>query len=422
LAWSLYDLANTVFSMNIVSFFLSLWVVNVAGGTDGQWSLALAISYAIIFVASPFLGALTDQAPRRMPFLVGSTLLCVVFTAILGIGGLVPTLIFFVVANIGFQAGLQFYDALLPDVSTPDTRGRVSGIGIGTGYIGSFIGMGVGYLILGSEVDALGADEATTRYRWVFMASAALFLVFALPCFVWVKERVRRSRRFSLASIRAAGSQVLQTFRASRDHPGLVRFLVGRAVYTDAINTVIMFMGIYVTAEVGFSTGEATLVMLVAIVFAVVGGYAWGPIVDRIGPKRTLTRVLQLWILVFAWAAIVGLAELPALAFWPVPCLAGIALGGTWAADRPYMLRLTPPDRVGEFYGLYGMVGRFSAITGPLSWALVVDVLSLGRPVAILTLLLEVLVALWILRTVSDHERDWGTADEGEPLPPIPTV
>jgi UMF1 family MFS transporter len=161
-------------------------------------------------------------------------------------------------------------------------------------------------------------------------------------------------------------------------------------------------MGVYVSNEVGFTSQQVTRVLLLAISFAFVGGLLLGRVVDRIGPKRTLNRVLALWGVVFIWVAAVGLFRLPGVLFWPAACLAGVALGGTWAADRPYMLRLTPPDKIGEFYGLYGMIGRFAAITGPLVWALIVDLLGLGRPVAILTLLFGIVIAYLILRPVSD--------------------
>lgn len=405
-SWVLYDLANTIFSLNIVSLYFSLWVVNVMGGSDTAYGLANSISMAVVFVASPLLGALTDQAPRRLPFLIVSTLSCIAFTLLLGQGGLLFSLVFFAIANISYQAGLQFYDALLPEVSAESNRGWIGGLGVGFGYLGSLIGISVGRALL-DGVEALPVAEQTARYTTVFHATGILFLIFALPAFFFVKERVRADRHFSLASVGAAARQVVDTVRSTQRYPGLVRFLTGRVFYTDAVNTVIAFMGIYVTNEVGFSADEASLVLLVAIVFAAVGGFAWGKVVDRIGPKRSLNLVLTLWAIVFAWTALVGYLGLPGSTFWPVPCLAGIALGGTWAADRPYMLRLTPPSRVGEFYGLYGMVGRFAAITGPAIWALVADVLGWGRPTAVLTLLGGIVISYFILRPVSDSPREW---------------
>lgn len=401
IGWVLYDFANTIFSMNIVSLYFTLWVVNVMGGTDGHYGIANGASMAVILILSPLLGALTDQTPRRMPFLIVATIICVGFTAILGSVGLTTSLIAFALANIGYQAGLQFYDALLPEVSTEENRGRISGIGIGVGYLGSFLGVTIGGIIL-AGVDALPIAEQTTKYTTVFQISALLFLLFAIPAFIFIDERRREEKRFDLAAVRAAARQVGETARSVREFPGLTRFLIGRFFYTDAVNTVILFMGVYVSNEIGFTSQEVTRVLLIAISCAFIGGVLFGRVVDRIGPKKTLDLVLTIWIIVFIWTATLGLARLPGALFWPAACLAGIALGGTWAADRPLMLRLTPPDRIGEFYGLYGMVGRFAAITGPLIWALVADWIGLGRPAAVLTLLVGVLIAYAILRPLSD--------------------
>jgi UMF1 family MFS transporter len=147
----------------------------------------------------------------------------------------------------------------------------------------------------------------------------------------------------------------------------------------------------------------------------VLGGFAWGWLVDRIGPKRTLNIVLAMWIVTFGLAASIGLFHLSIRVLYVVAGLAGVALGGVWSADRPYMLRLTPPDRIGEFYGLYGMVGRFSAVTGPLLWGLTTYLVVerggahelTGQALAILTLLVMVLVSAWILHRVTDEPRDW---------------
>lgn len=413
-SWVLYDLANVVYSMNIASTFLAIWVVNVMGGVDKDFAWATSASQAMIFMTAPFLGALTDQAPRRVPFLAVSTLICVGFTALLGTWGLGLSLVFFVLANFAYQAGIQFYDALLPDVSTPENVGRVGGVGIGMGYVGSFIGVGIATVIL-RGVEHLPHDVQSARYTLVFRITAALFLLFSLPAFFFIRERARAAKRFAWAAVGAAARQVAGTVRESRRYPGLLRFLIGRACYTDAVNTVITMMGVYVTNEVGFTAAQVSIVMLSAIACAAVGAiFFWGRIVDRIGPKRSLDIVLGLWTVVFVWVAIVGFLHLTGLVFWPAACLAGIALGGTWVADRPYMLRLTPPARVGEFYGLYGMVGRFSAITGPFIWGLVVDVLHLGRPAAVLTLLGGIVLSYFVLRPVTDAPRAWSPEEMGE--------
>ena len=154
---------------------------------------------------------------------------------------------------------------------------------------------------------------------------------------------------------------------------------------------------------------------MVAITFAVIGGFAWGWLVDRIGPKRTLNAVLGLWMATFVAAAAMGLLHLPLPIFYVVASSAGIALGGVWAADRPLMLCLTPPDRIGEFYGLYGMVGRFSAITGPVIWAVTAKLTiesglmkpAQGQGVGVIVLMLLVVISYLILRRVTDEKRDW---------------
>jgi MFS transporter, UMF1 family len=422
-SWVLYDLGNTIFSMNIVSLYFSLYVQEQeeVGPSRVNWvyGLTTAISMGIIFVLSPVLGALTDHAPRRIPFLIVSTVVCIVFTMLLGAGGLLPSLVFFVIANVGYQAGLQFYDALLPEVSTEANRGWIGGIAIGIGYTGSYIGIGTGLLML--QVFKTGKPA-------LFQVTALLFLLFALPAFVWIKERGNPSaKKFTWGAVRAAVRQVTQTLKHSRRYPGLLRFLIGRMFYTDAINTVIMIMGLYVTnlatrAGLTKAAGEsyAQWIMLVSITFAIMGGLVWGKITDRIGPKRTLTIVLRLWMCVYLAAALMGLLmqplHIPLGCFYVIACATGLALSGTWTADRPYMLRLTPPARIGEFYGLYGMVGRFSAITGPLLWSLIVGWLfarrpDLGQPMGVLAMLVLVLVSYFILRPVSDHRREWSGPD-----------
>ncbi len=401
-SWAMYDLANTIFSMNIVSFFLSLWIIDVRGGTDTMWARANSISMLAMLFTAPLLGALSDRAGRRLPFLLTSTLSCVVLTAFLGLPGTLGTLLLFVFANYFFQAGLVFYDALLPVVSVPENRGRVSGFGVGLGYVGSFLGLGVGFLLR----DAYG-------YEWIFRATALLFLLFAIPLFVWVREPFDGNHRHRGVDVLGAFRQVKATFRQVRNYRGLGRFLVGRAFYTDAANTLIIFMGVYAVQNVGYSDRTTNVLVMVAVAAAVVGGLLWGPVVDRLGPRRTLNLVLFTWLVALFAAAAIPMLNLPRALFWLVASAVGIALGGTWAADRPYMLVLSPPARIGEFYGLYSMVGRFAAVVGPVIWAFVAEDLGLGRPASILVLAFMILIALWVLRGVDDEPREWSPEDLG---------
>lgn len=171
-------------------------------------------------------------------------------------------------------------------------------------------------------------------------------------------------------------------------------------------------MGIYATAELGFADREKDLLLLAGIAATVGGGLAWGRSVDRIGPKRSLYAMLGLWAVPLLTAGAIPLLGLPRICFWPVAAAAGMALGGTWAGDRPFMLRLTPPSEMGRFFGVYAMAGRFAAIIGPLGSALIVDGPGWGRPVAVLGPLVMVTLAAWISAPVDDARRRWrGDAD-----------
>ncbi|MBA3439664.1 MAG: MFS transporter [Pyrinomonadaceae bacterium] len=415
-SWVVYDLANTIFSMGVVSLFFSLWIRDAVGANhaDTVYGIISAISMGIIFFLSPLLGAMTDRARRRMPFLVVSTLVCVFFTGLLARSGFYLSAFFFVVANVAYQAGLQFYDAMLPEVSTEKNRGKISGIGVGVGYLGSYIAVGFG-LVYGTE------DKP-----FLFLMIALAFLLFSIPCFLFVRERGNPDPRpINFQMVRGSTRETINTLRSSEEYPGLRRFLIGRVFYTDAINTVISIMALY-TVNIAVGTGlseqqgqaQANLILMAAVTFAVGGGFFWGWLADRRGPKRTLDLVLLMWMAIFLAAASVGLLGLPLWTLYVVAAHAGFALGGIWAADRPLMLRLTPPARIGEFYGLYGMVGRFSAITGPVIWAIVthlaIQVFGLtpqvGQGISVLVLMTLVIISRIILRPVSDEPPVWPQA------------
>ncbi len=383
-------MANTVFAFNILSAYFPVWLTK-QGLPDSTFAIGNSLSMAVMFLLSPMLGALSDKARRRVPFLIGSTILCVAMTAPLGFVAWPAAVAFFAIANLGFQAGLIFYDALLSVVSTPENRGRIGSIGIAVGYLGSFLGLGLGAAILQGHED---------RYAWVFVATAAAFLALALPSFFFVKEPARPAGVFRVANLgqefRGSMAGLLRLVRGG-DDPRIRRFLLGRVFYTDAANTMIAFMGVYALQEAGLNEAGVRGVLLAGIIGAFLGAPLWGVLVDRQGPARTLLQVLAVWLAGLGLVIAIPTAHMAPIWFYPAAFVLGNALGGTWSADRPLMLQLAPPERLGEFYGIYAMVGRFSAVLGPLAWALVVDALHLGRPAAVATLAVFMVVALLIL-------------------------
>jgi UMF1 family MFS transporter len=386
--WIVYDLGDTIFQQNMISNYFPIWVVAVMGGSDGQISLLNTVTMALMFAVGPWLGAVSDHLPRRLPILMATTVGCCVLTFFVG-GALPLSLLLMLGANLFFQAGVVIYDALLPAVSTAQNRGRVGGIASGLSNFGALLGIGIGYVVL----------SAGGSYQTIFQLTAMAFFLLALPCFLFVKEPPRPVLHTSpLAVARVAMRDVLDTARRARSYPDLVRFLVGRAFYAEAANTMGLFLGIYLTVQLGFPSQQKDQLLVIGLLFAVAGGLFWGFAVDRIGARDSLMRVLAIWSTALLLIAATGFLILPTGALWFIAPLTGFALGGIWASDRPLMVGLAPPEYLGQFYGLYALAGRFAALAGPLLWALVVDVLGWGRPVALLMLLGLVLIAMVILR------------------------
>jgi MFS transporter, UMF1 family len=396
LAWALYDFANTIFSFAIVSFAMGPWAVRFLGEGTGTllFTVAASASVALNALVSPVLGAQSDRTGGRKGYLLVFTVACVVPTALIGFVDIGLGLLLFAIANFSFQAALIYYDALLPDVARPDMRGRLSGIGVGLGYLGTI----VSGLLLGLTVDADGRITALS-----FVLVASLFAIFAIPIFLIVTERKRDGVPFTIADSLRSWAQLGDSIRHAREVPGLLRFVVARLFYTDPINTVIAVMSLFTINAIGFTEGEARFVLIGLTVVAVIASFGWGWLADRWGPKRTLVLVLISWAAGLLLVA-VTLSELP---FLVAGAILGSGLGGVAVTDRLLLIRMAPADRVGEMFGLFGLVGKLSAVVGPLVYGGIVFLLlePLGQGayrVAILSLLVLMLIGLWLLRDVPE--------------------
>jgi UMF1 family MFS transporter len=396
LSWALYDFANTIFSFAIVSFAMGPWATRFLGEATGTvlFTVALSISVAANAVVSPVLGAMSDRTGGRKAYLLAFTALCVLPTLLIGFADIGLGLLLFAVANFAYQGALIYYDALLPDVARPGMLGRLSGVGVALGYLGTI----VSGLLYGLTVTAGGDTTAAS-----FLLIGSLFAVFAIPIFAVVTERRRARQKFRAVEALRSWSQVAATIRNARRFPGLMRFIVGRFFYTDPINTVIAVMSLFTINAIGFSQTEARFVLIGLTVAAVIASFGWGVVADRIGPKRTLMWVLGSWA---AGLLIVGVA-LDRLPFLAAGVVLGSGLGGVAVTDRLLLLRLSPPAQVGEMFGLYGLAGKASAVIGPLMYGGIIGLLqpSLGRDayrIAILSLLLLMVVGFLIVRKVPE--------------------
>jgi UMF1 family MFS transporter len=389
IGWVLFDFATVMFAINIAGLYFPLWVVEDAGGRDAHVAVALSSAMFIILVSAPLLGSFADRSGKRVLMLSWTTATCAGLAMLIGHGGLTASLIIFALASAANGCGLIFYDALLPVVSTVANRGRISGFGIGAGFAGSIVGIATGAAIL-----ALDSDGKPL----IFKVTALLFVLGALPCLLWVRE----PPKISITDRPRLRDDLRWTWRLTREVSGMRRFLAGRVLYTDATNTIFAFMSVYAVKEVGFSETQTQLVLLSGIIAGPIGAVTAGRATDRIGPQTTIKRLLWLWLSVLIFSALIPLGDLPRSLFWAVAPLAGFAFGGTSTVDRALLLTLAPAEHAGRFFGVFAMVGRLSAVFGPLLWALIVEVLGLGRPAAVLSLALMVIVARIVFRGLPD--------------------
>lgn len=413
LSWALYDFANTIFSFAIVSFAMSLWAISFLGEAAGQFWFTAAVSISVLINAavSPVLGAMSDRVGRRKPFLAFFTVGSILPTLLIGFVDIGLGLLFFAIANFAYQAALIYYDALLPDVARPETRGRLSGVGVALGYLGTI----VSGLLFRFTTDADGGSTAAS-----FLLVGSLFAVFAAPIFLRVPERGPRGQDFRMIDALRSWTQLATTVRHARETPGLLRFIVGRFFYSDPVNTAIVVMSAFATQAIGFSEAEALNILLLLTVVAVLASFGWGWLVDRIGAKRTLLTVLVSWA---AGLLLLGL-WLDRVPFLIAGAVLGSGLGGVAVTDRLLLLRLARPAQVGEMLGLYGLAGKFSAVVGPIAYGTIVGLLlaplgDVAYQIAILSLLVLMVIGLVIIRGVPEGTRyDDEEAELGTPLEP----
>lgn len=421
-SWALYDFSNTIFSISILSFFFPVWLSEELGAGADVFNYATAAGALLVVLTAPFLGAVADLRQRRKPYLILLTLVAVGLTVGLEFVGTVAVAVaVFIAANYAYQSALLFYNALLPGVSVGRGAGRVSGYGVGVGYVGTILAL----LVLTFFV----TDGATVR-EWLgplggwlesggernanaFLPTAVLYLVFSLPLFLFVPDVAVREPR--PVSFRIAYRDVFETLKNLRRYSGVGTFILATALYTDAANTAVANMALYGRAVFDMDGGDIRNLLLFSTVFAAVGSFSFGVASDRVGPKRTLIVVLFLWVVSILIAA---LAVAPWMLLVAGP-LVGIALGATWTVSRVMLVALSPPDKLGEFFGLYTISQKLSAVLGPVVIAVLLNVfggfgVGISYRISIGSLIIITLLGLFFLLRVPDVRPD-STVEEFGP-------
>jgi UMF1 family MFS transporter len=386
-SWIVYDVGNTLFFVGVIGLFFPLWITQDLGGDDATVGFTLSVAMAIMLLVAPLVGAFSDHAPRRMPFLAVGTFTCIVATLLLGLGGLLASLMLFALAVVAINVATIFYNAMLAEVSTEANRGTIGGLGVAVGYLGAIAAVVLGLTLV--------ADQG---YEIGFRAVGFLYLLIAVPLLVLLKERPRPVRALTLVE-RVSGTvgQLRTTLGGIQRFPGLLRFLVARFWYVWSLNTASTFAILYGTETIGFTAREVEVVLLLGIVVAIPSGLVWGRVVDRIGPGRVLSLALSGWVAVLLAAIAIAHFELPTYLWWPIGFASGVVVAGMWVADRPYMMALSPPEYLGELFGLHNMTGRLSAIAGPFFWGLISVTLGFGQTAAVLTLAACAVIALVLM-------------------------
>ena len=373
--WTLFDFANTAFSVIIVTVIYSKYFSNyVADGRKWIWGLAISLSMVIAAFLSPPLGAIADVSRNRKRFLLIFTLLSVVCTSFMFFvqkGDVLLGFVLFVFANLGFEAGIVFYDAFLPNLTEKKNFGRVSGYGFAMGYVGALVVLLIIMVLLPSQTD----PNYYFYIRISFVVAAAFFFIFSIPLFLFVKEpkKIEPNKKDLIKNGIAKSVGTFKAIFLHGSYPSIKRFLISFFLYNDGIITIIAFASIFAANALRMTDEQVIYFFVIVQSTAVLGSFIFGIISDKIGPKKTITITLFIWI-----AVIIGTFFIHSIfEFYLIGLMAGLSIGSSQSSSRSLMALLTPKDREAEFFGFYdGLFGKSSAIVGPLFYGVIADLLN----------------------------------------------
>ncbi len=408
-AWTLYDFANTSYSVIVVTVVYAVFFKKYIVGDyslelfglqrnpgDLLWGLSGSISMLLVGISSPVIGAIADYSSRKKYFLFFYSLVCIAATMLLfklQAGMVWQGMLLFIVGNIGFEGAIVFYNGFLPQIATRENMGKISGYGFAFGYVGSLMALLIAmpYARMAYQAGDLALMQPT------FLWAGLFFFIFSIPFYLLVHEK--KNQEYGKSEfIKNGYRRTKETLRRIRSFPEITKFLLSYFIYIDGVNTVIYFSGIYASDTLGFSMQDVILFFAIVQASAISGSYIFGFLTDKLGPKKTINLTLYLWMSV----AIGGFLSYSAATFYIVGLIAGVAMGSSQAASRALMGRLIPEHMEAEFFGFYALTGKFSAILGPLLFGLT-SLLTGSQRVAVLSVLVLFVAGYILLQRVDER-------------------
>ena len=405
-AWAMFDFANSGYTTVVLTAIYNTFFVGVIAGhlETGQatllWTISISLANALVLISAPVLGAITDFSASKKPLLAVTAGGCILATAGLAFTGAddIYLAIFLVIlSSFLFFSGENIIAAFLPEITSPEHAGRVSAYGWTIGYVGGLITLGLCLLYI-----QWAEQQGQTVEQYVpatMLIVAAVFAIAVIPTFVWLKERkIRQNLPEGMNYIQLGWHRLQETLQHARHYQDLFRFLLCLTIYHCGINTVVVIAAVYAQEVMGFSTQESIMLILVVNISAAFGATIFGFIQDRFGARNTLMITLLIWCVATIGAYLVQSSS----GFWVIANLVGIALGASQSGGRALVSTFSPPERSGEFFGLWGLATKLSTIIGPLVFGLISWITQGDLRTALLSTIAFFILGLILLFTVNE--------------------
>ncbi|MCG2592806.1 MFS transporter [Ramlibacter sp. XY19] len=412
--WAMYDFANSGYTTVVITaVFAAYFVGGIAQKAQWAtfaWTLALSISYAIVMLTMPSIGAYADLRGAKKRVLALVTLGCVLATAGLAFarpGEVVFAMLLIIVSNVFYSYGESLTAAFLPELARAESLGKVSGWGWSFGYFGGMLTLGIclGYVIW-SQAHAV---PAATFVPVTMLITAVVYGLASTVTFRLLQERARPNpEALREGGVAASLRQLRRTFQDARRYRDFMWLMACAVFYQGGVSVAISLAAIYAESVIGFQQQETMVLIFVLNLAAAGGAFAWGYLQDRIGHKLALGSTLVGWVVVCIIAALSQTKG----QFWWAATIAGLCMGSSQSAGRALAGMFAPPTQLAEFYGLWTFAIRLSSIIGPLTYGAITWATGGNQRMAIMSTAVMFVVGLVLLLKV-DVQRGRGAALAG---------